>query len=171
MKAIDLSRKKLLRGLALGMLLIAAKTGYDFAYPNRTFLIGVQVASCLPWDYFYWDGDKPVGEIRRYDILVFPARKMEPFIKDGSNIVKMAAGLPGDRIVVRNGIVAVNGDVIGDVSYGASRLRKPINHWDRDYVLGQDEIFVFGTEYNSYDSRYWGPYPKHLVRGHVTALF
>lgn len=171
MKHFDFNRKRLLTGFILGLVLIAVKTGYDHAYPNRKLLVGKQVMSCLPWDFYYWDSDRPVGEIKRYDLLIFPARKMQPVIKDGEKIVKMAAGLPGDKVTIRDGIVSINGSVIGDMAYGAKSFSKPMNYWDKEYVLQPNEIFVFGTEYNSYDSRYWGAYPMDLVDGHVSVLF
>ncbi len=52
--------------------------------------------------------------------------------------------------------------IAGRYRYGAKRLNKTRNHWDTRYVLGADEIFVYGSEERSYDSTYyWGPYPRY----------
>ena len=168
----DLGKKDFLRVCYFMLAVIILKIISNFVLPERKLLLEPTTAGCLPWDLYLWVGqkDKPV-EFARYDLVAFPARKMAPYVPDGTNIGKLVAGLPGDTVEIRDGNLFINGVLLGDTAYGAKRLNKPRNHWDTRYVLGADEIFVYGSEERSYDSRYWGPYPKHLVNGRITALF
>ena len=128
-------------------------------------------AGCLPWQLYWFDKKQPKPLLRRGDLILFPARGMEPVITNGRPIGKTVAGLPGDEVRIVQGQVYINGRLLADVSYGATKLDKPIDYWDKTYRLGKDEIFVFGSETYSWDSRYWGPYPAALVRGRLRLLF
>lgn len=153
-----------------GWLLMGA-FGLQKMMPEQAIMLNRLIRSCLPWDVFYWKKPDQAIELKRYDIVMFPAKNMKPYFQDGSIIIKMVAGLPGDKVSIREGNVYINGIYIDDVRDGSFSLKKPMNFWDKEYVLGPDEIFVFGSEPRSFDSRYWGPYPKHLVRGHAVVLF
>ncbi len=152
------------------LLLFTGVSSVQQSLPPYHIIVGRQSVSCLPWDVFFWRKPDTVV-FKRHDLVLFPARNMGPYFPDGAAVVKMAAGVPGDRILIRNGILYINGEWIGDVRDGARALKKPMNYWDKEYVLGKDEVFMLGTEPRSYDSRYWGPYPKRLVRGRVSVLF
>lgn len=128
-------------------------------------------AGCLPWQFYWFDKKQPKPVLRRGDLILFPARGMEPVIAEGKPIGKTVAGLPGDEVRIVQGRVYINGHLLTDVSYGVAKLGKSINYWDKTYRLGKDEIFVFGSEPHSWDSRYWGPYPAALVRGRLHLLF
>ncbi len=75
--------------------------------------------------------------------------------------IKRIIGLPGERVVVRNGKVTVfsNNEEIaisGDTNGHA------------DVRLGADQYFVLGdNRYNSFDSRNWGPVKKSEIIGVV----
>lgn len=138
--------------------------------PPYKILFGLQEKDCLPWSVFFWQKAGTVT-FQRHDLVLFPARNMKPYFKEDMTVIKMAAGMPGDRVKIKDGKVFINGNFITDVRDGARAFRQPMNHWDIEYVLGPDQVFMLGTEPRSYDSRYWGPYPKHLVRGRVSVLF
>ena len=73
--------------------------------------------------------------------------------------IKRIVGLPGDRVVIKNGKVVVysggqeikiSGDTNGSV----------------DRTLGEGQYFVLGdNRYNSFDSRNWGPVPRENIIG------
>jgi len=73
--------------------------------------------------------------------------------------IKRIVGLPGDRVVIKNGKVVVysggqeikiSGDTNGSV----------------DRTMGEGQYFVLGdNRYNSFDSRNWGPVPRENIIG------
>lgn len=129
-----------------------------------------QVSKCLPWNVYWYSKEKfPV--ICRNDLVLFPAKNMQPVIKNGMPIAKIVVGIPGDIIEIKNGNVFINNVFIVDVRYRANKLNKPINNWDKKYRLKNDELFLLGSEKSSWDSRYWGPYPARFVYGHLQPLF
>lgn len=134
-------------------------------------MVEAKTAGCLPWQVYWYDKKQTYRPLRRNDVILFPARGMAPVIPDGLPVGKLVAGLPGDKVEIRNGNVYINGSLIADVRYGAGKLGKPVDYWDTAYRLEDDEIFVFGTEKHSWDSRYWGPHRASMVRGRLLPLF
>lgn len=134
-------------------------------------LFEAKVQGCLPWQLYWYDKQQEKRPLQRGDIILFPARGMAPVIADGQPIGKMVVGLPGDEVRITEGNVYINGGLIADVRYGAAKLGKPPTFWDKTYRLDRDEVFVFGSEQHSWDSRYWGPYPLSMVRGRLVPVF
>ena len=99
----------------------------------------------------------------RGDVIVFNAKHLQNFDQDpNKQLIKRVIGLPGDRVVVSNGVLTVYnkqhpngfrpdatlpyGKVIGDTEV------------DVDTVVPKDSVFVCGDNRgDSYDSRYFGP--------------
>lgn len=133
-------------------------------------LIERKKEGCLPWlVYWYYKSTKPV---KRYDLVLAPARNMSSIdIQDGELIGKMVVGIPGDTVSIKDGYVYINQKLMGDVFYGTRKNHYPKNYYDKTYQLKPDEIFLFGSEEHTYDSRYWGPYPLSLIHGYITPLF
>lgn len=164
-------KKRWWRAAAVIPIAIAAKLLSLYVTPNYGILLERTIDGCLPWAVYWWDKKASVLPLQRYDLVLFPARGMMPVIEDDQPIGKMVAGLPGDRVKIEAGNVFINDAFIGDVHYGAKKLGKPVSYWDKTYTLGKDEIFVYGSEEHSWDSRYWGSYPLHLVRGRIAAVY
>ena len=129
--------------------LIISKLGYTESLIERTF-----------------------GQDKKYiptrgQIIVFR------FPKDTTRVfVKRVVGLPGDRIVVKNGSVTIfnqahpNG-FNPDVSYEPKDASTLI---DTDEVVQTGNVFVMGdnrTPNGSYDSREWGELPSSYIIGNA----
>jgi len=94
------------------------------------------------------------GTPQRGDIVVFrfpldPERRF----------IKRVIGLPGEDVVIRDGVVTVDGVPL-DEPYIAAAPR-----YSGEWELSADEVFVLGdNRNNSQDSQTWGPVPlSHLI--------
>jgi signal peptidase I len=103
----------------------------------------------------------------RGEIIVFR------YPKDPSKVfVKRVVGLPGDRIVIKNGTVTIfnkanpNG-FNPDTKYEKADTTTLI---DTDEIVQDGNLFVMGdnrTPSGSYDSREWGELPSSYIIGHA----
>ena len=93
------------------------------------------------------------------------------FPKDTSRVfVKRVVGLPGDRVVVKNGSVTLYNQAhpsgfSPDIKYEADGTTTLI---DTDEVVQAGNVFVMGdnrTPNGSYDSREWGELPSSYIIG------
>lgn len=108
----------------------------------------------------------------RYDIIVFEHKGAF----SGSNgatskqIIKRVIGLPGERIVVQNGVVKVfnnqnpNGYLVDN--FGPEAQVIPISEGNIDATIKSGEVFVMGdNRTNSLDSRTLGTIPSKEIVG------
>jgi signal peptidase I len=99
-------------------------------------------------------------EPRRGEVIVFryPPRPQLRYIK-------RIIGLPGDEVVIKNGLVLINGKILDESEY------LPQGTQTQGYLeikLGENEYFVLGDNRNaSSDSRFWGPLKKENIIGRV----
>lgn len=103
---------------------------------------------------------RTVGVFQRGDVVAFRYPKDE-----SKSFVERIVGLPGERIEITNGLVAING----------SPLDEPYVHDDgrshetvAPITIPQGEYFVMGDHRNnSSDSRHWGTVKVESVWGKV----
>lgn len=100
---------------------------------------------------------------KRYDIVCFK----DPDKTSSDVLVKRVMGLPGDTIVIQDGILTINGKeeystVIQDnkLVWPNARVRVPT---DRLFVMGDNRN-------NSEDSRVFGPVPREYITGVATLI-
>ena len=105
----------------------------------------------------------------RGDIVVFT-----PPISTTDEFIKRVIGLPGEKVMLKNGHVYIN-DKLLDESYIASDMPTiggtflPDNE---DYTIPQGKYMVFGDNRpNSSDSRYWGPITKSEISGRAWIIY
>jgi len=130
-----------------------------------------QYQSCLPWSNFfirYGHVDPKPGEL-----VLFHDRKID-VIADNQRIlvVKMVAGIPGDRMkITKTGGVWIAGPK-GPYHYWGKRWLLP---WVRYkhlqilppgvYTIPAGKYLLMGTTPGSYDGRYWGFVPAQNIIG------
>lgn len=98
---------------------------------------------------------------QRGDIVVFqyPLGTERDFIK-------RIIGLPGDTVMIRNGVVSVNGQPLAEPYISA----KPF--YDGTWTLNANQYFVLGDNRNSSsDSHSWGPLEAHYLIGRAVMVY
>lgn len=122
----------------------------------------------------------PLRDVRRGDIVVF--RYPEQLETD---YVKRVIGLPGDTITIRDKKISINGGELDEpyVVYvdpkiynppNLEALPEPFRHRDQfgPYQVPEGQYFVMGDNRDrSYDSRYWGPVPRSLIKGRAFMVY
>lgn len=103
-----------------------------------------------------------LGDIERGDVIVFPAPP-----NPEEDYIKRVIGLPGDQILVQNGVVFINGEALVEPYISAP----PINNM-RTTTVPEDSVFVMGDNRNvSSDSRSWGPLPIEDIIGKAVFVY
>jgi signal peptidase I len=118
----------------------------------------------------------PKREVRRHDIVVF--KYPENYERD---FIKRVVGLPGERILIENKQVFINGEPLDEpfASFeypprppGARSFFNSRRDDMAEMVVPPNHYFVMGDNRdNSHDSRFWGPLPKELVKGRALVIY
>jgi signal peptidase I len=102
-----------------------------------------------------------LGEPKIGDVIVFH------FPRDPEQeYIKRVIGLPGDQVVIKEGRVYVNGQLLEEEYIAASPVYT--DTWD----VPPDALFVLGdNRNNSSDSHSWGPVPMEYVVGKAILIY
>lgn len=157
----------LLQALPILLLVLAAER-----YVGQRFRIGAddQVDRCLPDKRFYVI-DTYDQDIWRGDLVAFKAERMAPYFRDGQVVVKIAAGVAGDRVRVDATRTTINGAEIIRGLQLAEKLHKPQAEFQREETIPPAAYWVTGQASKSFDSRYWGYVYDRQVIGRAYAIF
>ncbi|MCA1667754.1 MAG: signal peptidase I, partial [Thermomicrobia bacterium] len=109
------------------------------------------------------------GKPHRGDIVVLTPPPQEP--QQGIPFIKRIIGLPGERVLVKDGTVYINDRPITE-PYIAE---PPAYTWPptgQPYLVPANDVIVFGDNRNrSEDSSRFGVLPEDLIRGRAVAAF
>ena len=121
----------------------------------------------------------PSREVQRGDIVVFRSPR-EP----GIDVVKRCVAVGGDTVQMVNKQLYLNGKPANDSAYAVhkdNRVFTPSPYLspeaqERDNFgpieVPPNHYFLMGDNRdNSYDSRFWGPLPAHLVKGRALFIY
>lgn len=133
-------------------------------YVSDRYKVGVpdQNKGCLEETVFLIDTNN-IDIFSRGDYIAFKSKNMTPYFADNETIIKMIAGVPGDRVIISNDGVFVkyieNG-LSKTVQYGTldllHKIGKPAENYFKDEIIPEGKFFTLGTLKGTYDSRYWG---------------
>ena len=102
-----------------------------------------------------------LGSPKIGDVIVFhyPRDPQQEYIK-------RVIGLPGDRVVVSDGQVTVNGAVLNEPYISAPPA------YQTEIIVPSDSLYVLGdNRNNSSDSHNWGPVPLNYVVGKAILVY
>jgi signal peptidase I len=103
-----------------------------------------------------------LGSPQRGDVIVF----RYPRNPDSEPYIKRVIGLPGDQVLVSDGVVYINGNPIREPYIKAAPA------YSGKWQVPQDELFVLGdNRNNSSDSHSWGMVPLNYVIGKAEAIY
>jgi signal peptidase I len=120
----------------------------------------------------------PQRDVQRGDIVVFRSPE-NPSI----DVVKRCVGVPGDTVDVQAKQLFINGKAVNDGSYAIHG--DPISYSELSFSdqgrrrdnFGPETVpaghyFCMGDNRDhSYDSRFWGMLPRHLVKGRALFIY
>jgi type IV secretory pathway protease TraF len=159
--------------MALSVLLFTSK-----------FTLGIELGyiRCLPYTLYVLE--KNNNGFQRGDYIVFYSDKLEPMISKKTRLLKIAAGVPGDKVsVTPKGVTIttpsgesrhwgiVHRDMLFRVKEHRQEYSTTLDDFYREFVLGTDEFCALGTTTRSFDCRYWGAEKTSTVAGRAWPVF
>ena len=139
--------------LFVGINALSARVRVD-GYSMRPTLEDGEFVLVSKLSYFW-------GDVTRGDIVVFhfPLNPEE-------ELIKRVIGLPGDRVMVENGQVYVNGQAISEPYIAQSPL------YSGEWLVEENHLFVLGdNRNNSNDSKDWGLMPMENLVGKAVLIY
>ncbi len=109
----------------------------------------------------------------RGDIIIFNQSGLSFGSDAEKQLIKRVVGLPGERVVVKNGSLSIYSQVqpggYEPDKTGLYHIDAPVTIGNVDVTLKVDEIFVCGdNRSNSEDSRYFGPVKSDKIVGKLS---
>jgi len=133
---------------------------------ENTLKIGDQV---LVWKFLY---NKKIPLIKYKFFIGIPIHRKDIIIfkyQDGDNYVKRVIGLPGDKILLKNNKVFVNGKLLNEPYV---KSNKNVRYINSVYEVPNGKLFVMGdNRNNSSDSREFGFVDMNDVIGKVILVY
>jgi signal peptidase I len=108
------------------------------------------------------------GQPKRGDVVIFK-------YSDTQDFIKRVIGVPGDTIMIKDGKIYINGEILNESSYlsesvitnGGSYI-----HEGQSISIPEGEYFVSGDNRpNSSDSREFGPISKDRIKGKAWIVY
>lgn len=157
----------LLKGGVLSLFVAAAVIGLASRF---SIAIATQEYLCLP-PYRIWIIDKYDTKPARGEIFAFASLGLGPVFEDGTTIVKVIEGMPGDEVSVGTQQVTINGEVVAEGLQVATDRGIDPARYVRSGTIEQERYWFFGKTPDSFDSRYWGSVSKSQIIGKAYPLW
>ncbi len=104
---------------------------------------------------------------KRGDVTVFKLYEGNPNAYTGKHLIKRIIGLPGERVVIQQGITTIyNAEHPEGFILDETYVKEKDTSKNANIILDEDHYFVMGdNRAQSYDSRDWGPLEEINIRG------
>ena len=109
-----------------------------------------------------------LGEPQRGDVVIFKAPSSEPCAADECEYIKRIIGVPGDRVMVKEGQVYLNGQLLDQtfLPNGVVTVEGEYSKEGEEEIVPSGEYLCFGdNRQHSRDGREFGPIKKELIVG------
>lgn len=122
--------------------------------------------NCLPELHLALLVHNQPSKVARGDYLFWRASSISAlsYVTD-DYVLKRVAGVPGDRLEIRDSKVFVNGDLVAEGLEDAVLYKRRAADYERTEVIPAGRYFMIGTARMSNDSRYWGYLPHDAIVG------
>lgn len=157
----------MIRAVVLAGIVAASIVGLTQRY---TLAIATQEYLCIP-PYRIWLIDKWDREPVRGEIFAFKSMGLSPVFSDGTTIVKVLEGMPGDIATVTAEETTINGVAVGEGLQVATDIGQDPSRYLRSGTIAEGRYWFFGKTHDSYDSRYWGSVAQSQIIGKAYPLW
>ncbi|MFA6185166.1 MAG: signal peptidase I [Candidatus Shapirobacteria bacterium] len=109
-----------------------------------------------------------LGDPQRGDVVIFKAPSTEPCAAEECEYIKRIIGLPGDKVMVKNGKVYLNGELLNQTFLASDVITMEGQYAQEgvELMVPSDEYLCFGdNRQHSRDGREFGPIKKELIVG------
>ncbi|WP_137887505.1 S26 family signal peptidase [Pseudomonas sp. 2FE] len=156
---------------AKALVLSAVVAGSVVLLASRySIAIATQKSLCLP-PYRVWLIDKTSVEPVRGEIFAFRSNGLSPIFADGTTIVKVLEGMPGDQVEVTLEQTTINGSQVAEGLQVAIDQRVDPQRYVRKGSIDRGRYWFFGKTSDSFDSRYWGSVGADQIIGKAYPLW
>lgn len=155
------------RPVLLKMAIFAsAITLAGYAFTARYHIgLDTQEVKCIG-NYSFFLVDRDNTELERGGIYAFEARRVAPYFAEGTQMVKVLLGLPGDHVAIgEDGDIIINGERVASGLPLAEDLGIDPSSFMGETVLQEGHYWFMGESGVSFDSRYWGTVEEEQVIG------
>lgn len=149
------------------------KHAYGVRFPFNGFRVPFTRKTIWYADSWLWKGAPP----QRWDIVVFKSNERAV---EHDTLVKRIVGLSGETILIRDGMLFVNGeaveldDAMPEVKYTQARNSNRFGLLTDEFhsVVPEGHVFLMGdNSAHSRDGRWFGWMPEHHLLGRVTTIW
>jgi signal peptidase I len=108
------------------------------------------------------------GEPKRGDVVIFKAPASEPCAAEECEYIKRIIGIPGDRVMVKGGLVYLNGQMLNQsfLPKGVISASGQYTQEGVEQTVPSGQYLCFGdNREHSRDGREFGPIKKDLIVG------
>jgi len=108
----------------------------------------------------------------RDGLYAYTSLGLGEILPDGTGIIKIAAGLPGDVVRVDATGIYINQTFWGPLNpITMAKTATKVSTVTKQYVIGDGQVLMLGTRPRSYDGRYLGPIETRRLIANVERLW
>jgi len=142
-----------------------------YAFTSRYHIgLDTQEVKCIG-NYSFFLVDRGDLGLEKGNLYAFEARRVAPYFDEGTQMVKILLGVPGDHVAItEDANVIVNGEQVATGLALAKDLDIDPSTFMGETVLEEGHYWFMGESSVSFDSRYWGTVLEEQVIGRAYPL-